>query len=585
VTVFADPYFYGGYWPGWAGGIPSPLPVPAPAGADKPPEFDKALVRKETWGGSAGGRQTPYSKAPAGTYGTYGLMARNPTIAKAYGIIMHAILAGSWNVKIRTEAGEARTYKPSLIGQVGDGVISSPEDAWAETLLQTFDPMRSYMLSAAGRGLFNGHSPLHTEWARYNGATVVSRLRRFTDAQHPDAAKFTAFDIDTVDLGDVAPAQGAILDKLRYLDAELLAGFYLAPLQAAESIHGTRAQAGVHADANILYSELVYRGIIEQFNHSLVRLMTLTNRGPAEAERYYFEAGALSDPKQEYLQKLVLALAATPGDPIAGPIDRPKLLADTGAPVDVNFKPQPALPPGPTPPEGGPGGGNGNGQANGNGRANGVPAGGGRMALSTGGWPDGGGPFDEEGDYALVLNCGTGAGGFVAGNVCAKGGRLFEVTKVTRAGMVHGRGADESPDMPSVELGHVSEFTAAGSLADAPLPEFAAKVQALADGLPVGFGDNKVLIADAFKAAHAADPALTPAVFKARLKAANNAGHIELSRADLTSRFHQDDLRASSINLAPGRAADAPDEVGGGGNTAEFIVVPSRARRQVRGGK
>jgi hypothetical protein len=401
VTVFADPYFYGGYWPGWAGGIPSPLPVPAPAGADKRPDLDKALVRKETWGGSAGGRQTPYSKAPAGTYGTYGLMARNPTIAKAYGIIMHAILAGSWNVKIRTEAGEARTYKPSLIGQVGDGVISSPEDAWAETLLQTFDPMRSYMLSAAGRGLFNGHSPLHTEWARRNGATVVSRLRRFTDAdliagrvlmlkddqtgdfagvrfegndydpryavnfvnqpevdpiigwsncencrdewweklqakergrqldqratstvpivkgpatdagetkakeigaalardegvympqylfdtadmdpQHPDAAKFTAFDIDTVDLGDVAPAQGAILDKLRYLDAELLAGFYLAPLQAAESIHGTRAQAGVHADANILYSELVYRGIIEQLTRNRNTCKSSCSRWP-----------------------------------------------------------------------------------------------------------------------------------------------------------------------------------------------------------------------------------------------------------------------------------------------------------------
>jgi hypothetical protein len=133
-------------------------------------------------------------------------------------------------------------------------------------------------------------------------------------------------------------------------------------------------------------------------------------------------------------------------------------------------------------------------------------------------------------------------------------------------------------------LGHVSEFTAAGSLADAPLPEFAAKVKALADGLPQGFGDNKVLIADAFTAAHAVDPALTPAEFKSRLKAANNAGHIELARADLTSRFHPDDLRASSVNLAPGRAADAPDEVGGGGNTAEFIVVPSRARRQVRGG-
>jgi hypothetical protein len=138
----------------------------------------------------------------------------------------------------------------------------------------------------------------------------------------------------------------------------------------------------------------------------------------------------------------------------------------------VNFKPQPALPTGPTPPEGGPGG---NGQqqpgANGNGNADRMR----QLGLSAGGrWGDeADGPFDEGGDYALALNCGTGAGGFRREIRVRKGGRQFVVSRVTRAGMVHGRGADESPDVPPVELGHASEFTAAGSLADAPLPEFA----------------------------------------------------------------------------------------------------------------
>jgi len=200
---------------------------------------------------------------------------------------------------------------------------------------------------------------------------------------------------------------------------------------------------------------------------------------------------------------------------------------------------------------------------NGNGRAGG---GNGRMALSAWGedGPDADGPFD---DYALALNCGTGAGGFQSGNVCAKGGRQFVVSKVTRAGMVHGRAADESPNVPPVELGHVSEFTAAATpLSAAPLSEFAAKVQAIGYRLP-GFGDNKVYLSHVYDAAHAEDPSLTMGDFKAKMKAANTAGLLKLSRAD--------------IPLNPAEEAKGEIDLGHGA-TAHFLLVRSDAnRRQV----
>jgi hypothetical protein len=176
--------------------------------------------------------------------------------------------------------------------------------------------------------------------------------------------------------------------------------------------------------------------------------------------------------------------------------------------------------------------------------------------------------IDDADGYALALNCGTGAGGFQSGNTCAKGGRQFVVSKVTRAGMVHGRPVNESdPSLPPVELGHVSEFTAAETpLSASPLPEFAAKVQALGDKLP-GFGDNKVYLSHVYEAAHAADPSLTVGEFKARMKAANTAGLLKLSRADLP--------------LNPAEEARSEIELGHGA-TAHYLLVRSDPnRRQV----
>jgi hypothetical protein len=135
--------------------------------------------------------------------------------------------------------------------------------------------------------------------------------------------------------------------------------------------------------------------------------------------------------------------------------------------------------------------------------------------------------------------------------------------------MVHGRAVGEGPEVPPVELGHVSEFTAAETpLSKAPLPEFAARVQAIGDRLP-GFGDNKVYLSHVYDAAHAEDPSLTMAEFKSRVKRANTESLFRqgLSRADLP--LNPVEEARGEINL-------------GHGATAHFLLVRSDAnRRQV----
>jgi hypothetical protein len=403
----------------------------------------------------------------------------------------------------------------------------------------------------------------------------------------PELAEHKPVEATGFDWGQTAPAILACLSVLDARDTRIIRSYGRPERESTEGKHGTKAEAGIHGQIGVLDCEKVHAELVRDFNRQTWRTCLLTNFGDKYVDRLYWKPTPLADDSKTFLQTAALAMLAAPGDPLPAQVDRKALLQKVELPYDESYVPPPALPAGPTPPEGGPGGGiDGQPQpgANGNGNPDRMR----QLGLSAGGrrGDEADGPFDDDGSaYALALNCGTGAGGFQGGNTCSRGGRQYVVSRVTRAGMVHGRAADESPDVPPVELGHASEFTAAGGLADAPLPEFAARVQVMADNLGTGFGDNKVLVADAFEAARKEDAGLSLSEFKGKLKAAAHEGYIRLSRADLTSAFHPDDLRASSVNLAPGRAADAADEVGGAGNTAELILVKSRERWRVRGAK
>lgn len=456
MSLYPGTFWLGGY--GWWG---DPATAEVSAGkADAPVKPQKLLKRQQWYGGTADlWRQASRNNAPPGNYATYGLMAKHPTIAKAYGIIIHAILAGTRQLKIRTKSGDSRPFRPG--GPVGEGVSVAPEDKKAQLLYDSFKPHWSYLLSSCGRSLQYGHSLMQMEWDRRKGATVISRFRRWrpgevtllTDEQtgdfagfrynqqdrdtryafncvnqsdldplfgfansencreewwekvkakiqgaaldiratsivpivkgpagdegqqgakniaaalsrgepvymaqypwdeedmnpsiNPDAAKYTAYDVDTVDLGDTGPAQDAILQKLGYLDVEMLAGWYLAPLQAAESKFGTRAQASVHADANTTYSELVHGSFLEQINAGPVRVHNRTNYGEDEVDRYFWEPDPLADPQQSFLQDYVKALATNPVSQALPMTDEMALLKRVEVPTKANYVAPPPLP-------------------------------------------------------------------------------------------------------------------------------------------------------------------------------------------------------------------------------------------------
>jgi hypothetical protein len=531
VSTFDYGYF-GGWW-----GFPAAQPVQGgrPADRETPAEPTPAVERKGGPFAGAWGNCTPgYAKAPAGNYRTWQFMSAHPTLAFMFSVVTDTILAGTRQCKVKDGNGKGVRKPPVL---VGDGIISSPEDRWAETLDATHRDLWPVVLPSACRKLQYGHSPGEPIWERRDGLTLVTRYKpwrpwevgilyddfrdfagvRYQDEDRsplyavnfvnepdlypltgrprhencreewwdkilnkqkgmqldhkatsivpsvlgpeteegvetgkniaaamsrgewtymtywdvpekdirgsaPDAWKRERFKIILHDLGETAPHSLALLENRRYLDAELAYGWLIPPQAAMEGQqHGAKAVAAVHGQLAVQGMECLHADLLGEWNAGPVRSMTLTNRGPAEAERYYFEADPLADPQQDFLQKLVLALAATPGDPIAGPMDRPQLLKRVEVPTDPNFKPPPELPTGPTTPEGGPGG---NGQqqpgVNGNGNADRMR----QLGLSAGGrWGDeADGPFDEGADYALALNCGTGAGGFHEGNTCAKGG-------------------------------------------------------------------------------------------------------------------------------------------------------------------
>jgi hypothetical protein len=427
-----------------------------------------------------------------------------------------------------------------------------------------------------------------------NGGTAMGPRYTFTKAameKNPELAKIKPIETDQFDWGSTAPAILAGIAALDARDKRIMRAYGRPEREAMEGEHGTKAESGVQGAIGTLDSEKVHAERVDQFNKQTWRTLLRTNWGDKYLGKLYWKPTPLSDPQQSFLQDVAKALASAPGSTFGQRIDEKALAKRTELPIDENYEP----PPLPTNPQeagmdGEPVNGNGNPE---------------RMrALGLSGGPYNGDPFDEgfypawlaeavekskEGGafVPIALNCGTGAGGFKPGNRCQNAaGHKFVVSRVDRKGTLHGRGADESADAPPVPLGHVSEFAAAETpLSAAPLPEFAERVKAIADGLPERFGDDKVLIGDVYKAAKSEDSSLTPAEFKTKLRQANHEGLVELSRADLVSRFHPDDIKASSVNLDLRRPATATGEVGET-NTAEFIRVRSDwSRRQVRGPK
>lgn len=125
----------------------------------------------------------------------------------------------------------------------------------------------------------------------------------------PDLMKFTAFDIDTVDLGDQGPALMALLADDAYEDVSMSRGWHQPERSSMEGTHGTKAEAGVHKAGGIEDSEGVFFDAVESLNNGPVKWTLLTNFGEDAVGSVYLKAAPLQDADKQFKQTLIGDLA------------------------------------------------------------------------------------------------------------------------------------------------------------------------------------------------------------------------------------------------------------------------------------
>jgi hypothetical protein len=126
---------------------------------------------------------------------------------------------------------------------------------------------------------------------------------------NPDLAKFTAFDIDTVELGDQGPAIMALLADDAYEDVSMSRGWHQPERGSMEGSHGTKAEAGVHKAGGIEDSEGVFFDAVESLNNGPVKWTLLTNFGADAVGSVYLKAAPLQDADKQFKQALIGDLA------------------------------------------------------------------------------------------------------------------------------------------------------------------------------------------------------------------------------------------------------------------------------------
>lgn len=278
--------------------------------------------------------------------------------------------------------------------------------------------------------------------AAVSGKTWTRPLFAFTKEQvaaRPELASVPSMVVDKFDWGETGPALLANIARLERLDKEIVRAYHRPEREAMEGQHGTKAEAGVQGQIGVTDSELLHADLLTQFNEQTFNRFLVTNKGPDAAGSMYWKPTPLADSARQWKETLAAALVASPVD---GPettrhIDKRELLKTLETPL---LEPQdvPPAPVMPTAADAQPqdAAAQGNGvdplanRMNGNGRAVGLSA----------------DPFDGAGALALA-DCGTGAGGFKAGNTCAKGG---------------GTGTQTLPDLSDDEKAAVKSYSLSG---------------------------------------------------------------------------------------------------------------------------
>lgn len=155
-------------------------------------------------------------------------------------------------------------------------------------------------------------------------------------AKNPELAKGTMWDIEQFNLGNVGPSQDAILKKLEYRDKRLVRAWGRPEREVLEAARGGIGQgdASAHGDIGIVDTEMIMSMFYGQINRGPINNVLRLNYGQDAIDSVFAKAPPLADPQVDFLQKVVLALAADDqaSQELLSLIDTPALMDRTELP-------------------------------------------------------------------------------------------------------------------------------------------------------------------------------------------------------------------------------------------------------------
>lgn len=174
---------------------------------------------------------------------------------------------------------------------------------------------------------------------------------------NPELAKQSKWNIDSYDTGSSATAVPGLIEILRYYDALKMRGMLRPERTATEGQHGTKAEAGEHAQVGLAEGQQLHLLICQLVSwHSADRLL-VWNFGERARGQVFIEPAPLIDEKRAIFRWLFEALLANPAiiDVLASRLDIDAMADQLGVPKTEPLDLQdddavPAGPPRPPPP-------------------------------------------------------------------------------------------------------------------------------------------------------------------------------------------------------------------------------------------
>lgn len=171
--------------------------------------------------------------------------------------------------------------------------------------------------------------------SRANVFTVPrSMFSREDIKQNPELGKVPSVSVDQFDWGNIGEALTAHLKRLDRLDVNMVRAWAHGEREGMEAEHGSRADAVAHKSGGVLDCEGVRSMLALQWDDQVVSTWHRQNF-PQWQGKLRTKPAPLSDPMQDFLQKMTLALIADPntGPEMTDNLDRRGLLVRTQAPV------------------------------------------------------------------------------------------------------------------------------------------------------------------------------------------------------------------------------------------------------------